>query len=204
MKNLILKVEGLHVTPLDEIPKKLKKSPSLDFHQHWLSKREPHFCPGSIVLGSDSQYLVGHVILTDHFIKNSAKQRGDRTWEMGDVFEIFIKRADQKKYWEFHITPENFHLSLALPPAEERPDLSIDEFESRVEISPHKNLWQINWRIPWSIFDIKNPSSVLWQMSFCRYDYSENPNDRPVLSSTSPLTKPNFHRIQEWLEFEVE
>jgi hypothetical protein len=42
-----------------------------------------------------------------------------------------------------------------------------------------------------------------WHFSFCRYDYTRG-SSHPIISSTSALTQPDFHRLAEWgtLKFE--
>jgi hypothetical protein len=40
----------------------------------------------------------------------------------------------------------------------------------------------------------------IWQISFGRYDYDMS--GAPVLSSTSPITQPSYHRRHEWREIE--
>jgi len=36
-----------------------------------------------------------------------------------------------------------------------------------------------------------------WHFSFCRYDYTRG-RPEPVISSTSALAQPDFHRLAEW------
>lgn len=196
------------------IRSRFRSLPGLSLRQHWLEKTDETFRPATVHMASDPQFWVGYVLLKDDQIFNAAQKKGDRTWETGDVFEIFIQREDQKNYWEIHITPENFQLILQLPPAEERKNATIDDLlenywkeninlESTVWKSPDLQQWEITWRIPWKTFGEGNPHDFQYQIAFCRYDYP-TPNGTPILSSSAPLTKPNFHRISEWQQFSIQ
>jgi len=198
----------------EELSALLVSDSPLDFKQSWLPHPESHFMPGSVFLGHNSTSLFGYAILKDRSIFNTASQKGDKTWEMGDLFEIFIQREDQSNYGEFHITPENFHLSLSLPPLESRQGISLDEllqrywvevpeFTSRVWIEPEQQQWRVAWKLPWTIFGEGKPCSFQWKIAFCRYDYGEK-GRAPVLSSVSPLTQCSFHRPHEWLLFRLD
>ena len=203
------------LTPLSlrELPEALSPYAPLSFKQSWRTDLQLDFLPAQVHLGSDLKFLYGYTILHDLKIGNKSTRKGERTWEMGDLFEIFIKREDQSDYWELHVTPENFHLSLHLPPLEQRQEIPIDdqlslfwqevpEFQSKVWIEPNLSQWRIAWKIPWEIFGKEDPRSFQWKMAFCRYDYGEE-GEPPIHSSTAPLTKLNFHQVQEWQDFEI-
>lgn len=192
----------------------LMNSCYIPFKQHWQKEIQTGFRPAAIALGSSSEELFGHAILHDDFIFNKASKKGDRTWETGDVFEIFLKRSDQNHYWEMHVTADNFQLIFELPPACERQNQTIDdvfknywrelpEFQSKVVLNPQQRQWQVFWKIAWKCLGVQDPRRHQWQMAFCRYDYAESPLERPVLSSTADLSQRSFHRLEEWGEFQV-
>jgi hypothetical protein len=65
--------------------------------------------------------------------------------------------------------------------------------------------WSAEGRIPWSDFAEvggRPKAGSRWRASFCRYDYSVA-FDAPDLSCTSPLTRGDFHRYEDygWLRF---
>ena len=60
--------------------------------------------------------------------------------------------------------------------------------------------WTVEGRIPWSAFKAtggRPKPGDKWRFALCRYDYSKD-FDRPELSSTAPLTQPDFHRYEDY------
>lgn len=115
-----------------------------------------------------------------------------------DAFEIFIGPADERAYYEFHVTPSNSVLQLFFEGTEDRK--SLDErmvaeplFSSGTSVTPTG--WHVDVRLPLEgLFPGYHPE---WLLSFGRYDYSPG-HPGPVISSTSPHTICNFHRKDEW------
>lgn len=46
---------------------------------------------------------------------NRACRLNERTWELGDVCELFLQLSGQSTYLELHVTPENHRLQLLWP-----------------------------------------------------------------------------------------
>ena len=64
--------------------------------------------------------------------------------------------------------------------------------------------WTVEGRIPWTAFKAtggRPKSGDKWKFALCRYDYSAT-LERPELSSTAPLTEPDFHRYEDYGELE--
>ena len=62
--------------------------------------------------------------------------------------------------------------------------------------------WTVEGRIPWSAFKAaggKPGPGDRWKVALCRYDYSKA-FEGPELSSTAPLSVPNFHRYEDYGE----
>jgi hypothetical protein len=66
--------------------------------------------------------------------------------------------------------------------------------------------WSVEGRIPWSFFAASGgrPSAgSVWKFALCRFDYGPKGTE-PILMSSAPLTKPNFHQYEDYgrLKFE--
>ena len=60
--------------------------------------------------------------------------------------------------------------------------------------------WTVEGRIPWTAFKAaggKPKPGDKWRFALCRYDYSVA-FERPDLSSTAPLTVPDFHHYEDY------
>lgn len=142
--------------------------------------------------------------------RNRATALNQRTWELGDVCEVFVFGEDMPAYLEVHVTPENQRLQLRFPPGaieEVRagratlasfmvPDPSWVE-TSVTLMDAEQVLYRI--RIPTTSLGLAVPLApgTALRAAVCRYDYGASP-DGPVLSSTAPLREPFFHRFAEW------
>lgn len=175
------------------------------------------FQAAQVVLSHDSHHLYIVAKLNDLDIFNRATQMNERTWETGDVFEIFLRPESQDAYYEFHITPENQIMQVRFDSAahyermrqspnnvEFFQNLLIPEQKIQTQTSVHhlENCWVVLTAIPNSLiceqFSWKEDQS--WLVSFCRYDYTTG-ESKPVLSSTSSLSTaaaPNFHDQTFW------
>ena len=136
--------------------------------------------------------------LTDDDVFNDASAHNQRTWETGDVFEIFARREDSTEYVEVHVTPGNVKLHLKFRDFDQTNRIqSIDEVaadpgevESTAELTDAG--WKVRARVP-----LPAASGELVRVSLCRYDASRA-SEKPALSSTSPHTKLRFHQPWEW------
>mgnify|MGYP001547292407 CR=1 FL=1 len=142
-----------------------------------------------------------HVVaeLEDDDVFNTATEHNQRTWETGDVFEIFARRDDSEEYVEVHVTPENiklhlkfndFHHTGRIEDDISRVAADPDEITSTAERTP------TGWRATASVPLPAGPGDVI-RVSFCRYDVTQG-TDKLVLSSSSPHPVLRFHRPKEW------
>lgn len=175
--------------------------------QAWLPETEAAFRPGTIAVAWTAGALEIAAQLLDDDLVTTVSADNQRTWELGDVFEVFLQLAGRREYVEMHVTPNNFRLHSRLPGVrgEIRPggprlplsDLLVQPpgFESLATTSPGE--WRATLLIPPSVLGLPRwEQGVHLRASFCRYD--AGPGRKPVLSSSSPHPVPSFHRPDEW------
>lgn len=138
---------------------------------------------------------------------NRARRLNERTWELGDVGEVFLQLSGAGGYWEFHVTPENQRLQLHWPAGGlavfRAGRAAFEEFTLGPEagLSSTATVWPDRWRatltIPASVLGLAGFSSgQSLRAAVCRYDCAGSAE--PVCSSTAPLLEPSFHRPAEW------
>ncbi len=170
--------------------------------QAWLQKPQTLFRPAEVRVGRVEQTLWVYAELSDDDIFNPATQLNQPTYELGDAFEMFLRPLPQGEYYELHVSPHNQKYQLHFPTSPRPSELqTVDEelFQSRTQIVPQQKMWRVLASIP--IASICRKGQVEtgdeWIFSFSRYDYTRG-QERPVLSSTSPHRRLDFHRQQEW------
>ena len=184
---------------------------SCQLGQYWLNEPHPRFQPAVVRTGWAANTLWVYAELTDLDIYNEATRLNEMTYEMGDVFELFLRPLPQEHYFELHVTPENQKLQLHLPGAgtieairdghHTLQEFMVPEiiFYSQTKVLPARQQWRVLARVEGAaVVDSKaiKPGDE-WLFSFSRYDYTRG-EAAPVVSSTSPHTVLNFHRQQEW------
>jgi len=178
--------------------------------QGWLAKPEPDFAPMTVRSGWQAKGLFVFVELTDADISTRATAHHQRLWELGDVFEIFLGLAGQESYLELQVAPNNRRLQLRYPNPEAvaraRKLGSAEEFvvrgktfRSRVWLRAKVAKWFVLAQIPAraACGQARLRPGLEWRFSFSRYDYTRG-RMAPVISSTSPHAKADFHCQQEW------
>jgi hypothetical protein len=160
----------------------------------------------------DRNYLYFCADMEDSDLYATVKQRNGMTWN-DDVFELFFKPAEDKlAYYEFQVNALNTQLELFFP---SRGAGGYTRFapvtrlgmESAVRLQGTLNKWDdkdrgwsVEGRIPWSAFKATGGRPAVgdkWRFALCRYDYSVA-FEAPELSSTAPLTQPDFHRYEDY------
>jgi hypothetical protein len=204
-------VPALDERNLDELLEKFGKATPLELGQAWLEKPEADFAPGRVRTAWRGQSLLVLAELTDADIFTGMSGLNQRAWLLGDTFEIFLRPAGQPAYVEFHVTPNNQHLQLRFPSAQdfvriceagllESAMLPGEMFRSRTWVQPEARRWFVFAEIPANAV-CDGPAVPLsgrqWHFSFSRYDYTHGRSE-PVISSTSPHAEANFHRQQDW------
>lgn len=195
-------------TDLASVRQAFRFAAACPFQQAWLTANEVRFSPGAVRVGWRENSLLVFAELMDADIFNGATGHHQPLWELGDVFEMFFKSVDQESYVEFQVAPNNQRLQLHYPDARAvewlRQQRSLDEvlvrteaFDSRTWVE--KDRWHIYAEIPAHVIcGAATPiEDTQWQFSFGRYDYTRGVAE-PVMSSTSPHAKADFHRQHEW------
>jgi hypothetical protein len=155
--------------------------------------------------------------LSDTEIRAFGTRRNERLW-LGDVFELFFKPAtDRPEYYEFQVNPRSTILELAFPQRgfdfatlAARPPLGMEAVavvDGTLDRPDDRDRgWTVEGRIPWSVFAPSGgrpAPGASWRFALCRYDYGPEGTE-PVLMSSAPLTRPSFHRYEDYgvLRFE--
>lgn len=175
---------------------------SCELRQGWNQGAEANFLPALVSVGaledSGEKMLCIYAKLHDLDIGNAAVARNERTWELGDVFEIFLAPTGGNSYFEFHVTPENqvLECEFPLPRNLNAPLPLLDEplIQSWTNVS--EGQWEVLARLP--LGQLGASEARQWKFSFSRYD--GGPGRAPILSSSSPHLKVDFHRRDEWGE----
>ncbi len=140
---------------------------------------------------------------------NSARRLNERTHLLGDVGEIFLQCAENDRYVEIHVTPENQRLQL---------EWNSERFEAvrnkRAALEDFA-IADPNWvqtctavaSTGWSA-SVRIPAAVLLEegavfhggarllAAVCRYDCGGG--DKPVLSTTANFGGQPFHTRTAW------
>jgi hypothetical protein len=189
------------------------KAPVLSgFSVYWLGRKAKTATRARLLW--DHQYLYFAAEMEDSDLYADVKEPNGMTW-LNDVFELFFKpSADKLAYYEFQVNALNTRLELFFP---SRGAGGFQRFapagplgmESAVKLDGTLNHWQdvdkgwtVEGRIPWTAFRAtggKPAAGARWRFALCRYDYSVA-FDQPELSSTAPLTRPDFHRYEDYGE----
>lgn len=191
-------------------PPELAGAPVSAFSQAWRPQSEPGLRPGRVWLAATARSFVALAELVDEDLFTTARRRNDPLWDLGDVFEIFVRHTGRPEYFEFHTAPNGLTLDLRYPrPYAPRTNgvdaylLAEPHFTAAVRAEPARVQWRIVAEIP--IRGLLPPGLAAdpseWQFSFSRYDCG--PGRAPIYSSTSPHRELDFHRVEDWPVFAV-
>jgi hypothetical protein len=181
-----------------------------DFAAFWLNQKARSGTRARLLW--DEQHLYFAADMDDADLYADVKERNGMTWT-NDVFELFFKPAEDKlTYYEFQVNALNTQLELFLPSRgsggyQRFAPLTRWGMESKVALHGTLNKWDdkdtgwtVEGRIPWSAFEASGgrpKAGAKWRFALCRYDYSVA-YDKPDLSSTAPLTQPDFHHYEDY------
>ncbi len=194
---------------LDDEPWKVAPALS-DFAVYW-QKRKAKVATTARLLWDD-RFLYFAAEMADADVYALVKEPNGETW-YDDVFELFFKPSSARlAYYEFQVNAANTPFQMFLPSRgaggfnrfRKEPTLGL---ESAVVVRGTLNKWQdadegwtVEGRIPWTAFAAtggRPKAGDKWHFALCRYDYSAA-HDNPDLSSTAPLTVPNFHQYEDF------
>jgi len=159
----------------------------------------------------DNEYLYFTAEMEDADLFADVKEHDGDTWD-NDVWELFLKPAGGRGYYEFHVNAANTKFDLFLPHRGawlvQRLRRAHDfHIESKVVLRGTLNDltdtdlgWTVEGRIPWSDFKMTGGAPEAgdeWNFSLCRYDYSVGA-ERPELSSITSYKRLDFHRHEDF------
>ncbi len=178
--------------------------------QKWRKRAEPDFAQMLVQIGWCDDMLLLFAELTDTDIFTHAKTNNQRLWELGDAFEVFLRPRNQESYVELQVAPNNKRLQLRYPNsravARARKLGTTDHllirrraFVSSTWVCAAEKKWYVFAKIPANTVceQARLSPGDEWFFSFSRYDYT-HAREHPVISSTSPHKRPDFHRQTEW------
>jgi hypothetical protein len=182
------------------------------FSPYWLGRTAKTATKARLLWDKDNLYFAAE--MEDEDLYADVKEYNGMVWT-NDVFELFFKPSPKKlAYYEFQVNPLNTHLEMFLPSRGAggyqrfgpMPPLGM---KSAVKLDGTLNKWQdrdkgwtVEGYIPWSGFAQTGGQPKVgdrWRFALCRYDYSVA-FEQPELSSTAPLTRPDFHRYEDYGE----
>jgi hypothetical protein len=195
---------------LTAVRRVLSNAHAVPMRQAWRAEPEPSLAPAAVRAGWRDDVLCVFAELADADIHTAVTDHNQRSWELGDVFEMFLQPVGQLSYVELQVAPNNCRLQLKFPDAEWRGRVSkedavsqalrpTDTFTSTTWLDAALGQWCVLAMIPAAtVADRPGPlAGSHWRFSFSRYDYTRGAN-APVISSTSPHAEPGFHRLHEW------
>ncbi len=184
-----------------------------DYRLKWLGKKDrPAKTKTRTRLLWDSKYLYFTAEMEDADLFADVKEQDGDTW-YNDVWELFLKPAGNKGYYEFHVNAANTKFDIYLP---HRGAWMIKRLrrshtfhiESKVtlrgtlnDLSDKDKGWTVEGRIPWTDLEMTGGAPKAgdeWTFSLCRYDYSVG-WEQPELSSIAPYKNLDFHRHEDFL-----
>jgi len=183
---------------------------ALALQQTWLPKPEAVFQAGTAWLAATNDALLVFAELRGRDARTTATADHEHLWERGDVFEIYLQSFGGEAYFEFQIAPNGRLLQLHYPWIDVPRHEGIDRYirrdrllEALVRVDPDAGCWRVAARLPIAPLLPTRPkaSGAEWRVALCRYDYGAD--GKFCLSSTAPLTRPDFHRIGEWSRISV-
>ena len=160
-----------------------------------------HATRARLVWDRDALYFAAE--MTDPEIRSFGTRQNDYLWN-GDVFELFFKPSrERSEYFEFQVNPGSVRFEAAflernkpVVPFDARKSLGM----SAVAVATAQG-WTVEGRIPWTAFAPTFPRpepGASWSFALCRYDYFGPEKNPPVLVSSAPLTRPSFHRFEDY------
>lgn len=190
----------------------MKMGVKVELGQAWLPRQQAEFAPAQVWMAVCGDELCVYAELEDDQPANRATKWNEATWMTGDALEFFFQAEGRAGYFEFHVTPENCRLQLFIPSRaaflERRRHthwaIAESRFESAARVNDARTGWAALMRVKLDLV-LDGPradGSRRFKFLFSRYDYLPG-NPKPVMSASAPLTRPDFHNMDEWTWAEV-
>ena len=179
------------------------------FLQGWRREGlEPRFQPAWARLRWNERGLLFDIVLTGAGPRNAARQLNERTWELGDIAEIFVQQEGSDEYLEIHVTPENQRLQLRWTVAGFAAFRRDQTLFSRYTVGDPSWVesasvvrdrdWSVSAFLPAAILALGpaglGPAARL-RGTVCRYDCTAG---EVIHSATARLTEASYHRRADW------
>lgn len=164
----------------------------------------------------DDEYLYFAAQMQDADLYADVVERDGQCW-LNDVFELFFQPdASKLAYYEFQVNAAGTQLDIFIPSrgsggfgrwAKARPfawETAALLDGTLNDIADKDQGWSVEGRLPWSDFQPtggRPAAGDVWRFALCRYDYSIEFSE-PDLTSCAPLSRPDFHRYEDYLELE--
>lgn len=203
--------------PMIPVPKstsgRITNGAPFSLGQPWAASLEKNFRTTNVRLSWSPDALKIHAKLEDNEVVTSAKRDNDRLWELGDVFEIFVKMDGRNDYAELHIAPNGVRMHLkfpgvggkATPTSEPVPfeQLFVSPPAFRANAVSSTTGWQVDAEIPASVVGLASfEAGQILRISFSRYDAATDGSR--VLSTSAAHPVVAFHRPDEWSRIVLE
>jgi glucose/arabinose dehydrogenase len=180
-----------------------------DFGQPWVPGA-PRVQEGTKVrLLWDREWIYFVAEMEDRAVSRVQREHDGPVWE-DDAFEIFLRPSkNHAGYFEFEVSPGGSIVDAFFRTAESwrtPAELRRDKFHLDAKTTIHQSGgdgrpqgWTAEGRIPWSDFNLAGgrpaPDEV-WSLNLARVN---GPDPMSELSTIAPLTKPSFHRADEYV-----
>lgn len=180
--------------------------------QPWLTPPAKAAEAATIKLLWDREWLYFLAEMNDRDIHADLLERESDTWK-NDAFGLFLKpSAEHAGYYEFRFNAAGAAFEAFLPDAAAiHLPLSAEDgvipIESRTALSGtlsrHEDTdkhWHVEGRVPWTGLlptGGRPAPGEVWHFNCSRSNHTHGRRE-PELSSAAPLTKPEFHRPQEF------
>ena len=175
--------------------------PEVCSFQQFRTGGKPKHPAAALIRAEDSGVRLFALLQSDN-PKNRADADNQKTWQTGDVLELFLQETGCADYYEFHSTPEGIRLQLHLPdcitfrnfPHEQKIcDAGLQVYN---RIDPVQKFWYCEMFVPYSGFLTGKDSSFRFGLG--RYDYEDDPENPAI--SCCPLVKDSLHSPKDWQE----
>ncbi len=177
---------------------------ALEVPFHYLRGPKELFRPASARVGWSGNRLLVLATLTDDEVYTDSTADNQELWQLGDVFEIFMRDLGGDEYFELHTSPAAHRLQLRFPNPQTLYDLRDGKgaltdcmLDGRMLTSQTRQIadgWQVLAAVEWPQPAMEGRTALI---SLSRYDCTRGVEE-PVLSSTSRHQVVNYHRQEEW------
>ena len=179
---------------------------------------EPVKEAGKIQLAWDDRYLYVGIRCVDSDLVAEGREDEMRHFELGDLFELFLKPDEESWYWELYVTPRGKKTSFFFPGCGRFGLPGNMNYQSGLQVAARCDGTLDNWRdkdVGWTAemaMPIKDLSEEgypfapdkKWRILVARYNYSRYFSSRgPELTMTPKLSETNFHLLAEYARLEL-